>query len=672
MNVTERDLDQVLARIGEEIDRFRTDRGPVAPLELALRGGTSAGRSRSWRALAGATAAAAVLIAAATWGLATFGRDSRDGTAGSPGASAPVTAPGLLTPIVEPLLPDGFVVVRETTSMPFVVTALRPDGVRLDVGVALDQAAQLGPSDGGGTLVSTATGEMSADGSTVITDTGDVVWANVFYGDQFVTGDDPALDFASSAATDSAAIAQRVAGALGQDLRAQLLALAATPNDLGASRLRADLQAALEAATGDAVSSTETADPGRLLISVRATDGSTVTLTGIRSSTPVQTSTVRPNAHAVGSTEVVNGWIVQLTDFDPSTAPSVMGDADIDHVLGAVRPLFENWVNESPAQAGCSTYTVVMGDSIASIVAQHEVSMESMYEVNADLEAVMLVGVTINLPCPISDNSAGPTSVVPEPTQYSVDDTGLPYLDFDPPPEGYTFSEANSFTSGKDFEPPALLLAWDRGDGAYTPITVGISDPALPTDPPRDADVIDTDTVTGWVWHSTGITSAYLQAITGPGYRIWATAETIPDDVLVDLTDALDPDGSLTWRGAITDSIIELGRQVNDAAIHAASYTNGDNTVSVVASTDFPFNGLTLEPDATVIPDIAGLGVTGFALRNPPTEEGLDLVVYWDTEPGPVIAIQGRGTDLDLDDLVTFADRIHPATPDQETLFVGI
>lgn len=666
MTITESDLDEVLIRIGDEIDRYRASRPPVRLTDAA---GEERGDREAHRLRRGAfvAVAASVLAVAGGWGIASFNRGSSgEDAVGSPSVPAG-PEPGVLAPVVEPLLPDGFVVVRETSSVPFVVTALGPYGVRVDVRVGLDEA-EIVRQQVGDTLVPAPAGEMTSNGSMVFTEAGDVVSVDTWYG-HLAPGDDLSVSFAAVAQSDIARMAAGVAEALDDNVRDELAAVGSRVNDLATSKLRADIQDALVASTGGTLSTSGTADPGNFRVSVETPAATTLTLTAIRSSTTVEDGTTRPSPGAVTATAVVNGWIVQLVDVDSAAPAGVLTDADIDTVFSSIEPIFESWTNEVPTGPSCGSYTIRAGDSIASIAEQHDVTIEALDVANADLDSAILPGVVINLPCPDPSGVTPPSDPAAGPIVTAADNHGLPYLVFDPVPEGYTFSSAMSARHGKDFEPPALLLAWTRDDDAIVPITVGIVERVTPIAPPTGANLVATDTVSGWTRQSDGMTTAYLQPTDGPGYQLHSSDNDIPGNVLIDIVTGLAPDGTLTWQDQIPTGIMELARQDRDATMHSATYESAGGGVSIATYDSLPVNGLTLSPGTTVTPDLSISGMSGFALTIPIGDGTTERVLYWSSGDGPVFSISATGTDLGVDELIAIADQARPASPDEEAEF---
>lgn len=672
--VTERELDEVLIRIGEDIDRYRASRPPVrvADVESQDRGVNDGRRLRRGALVA---VAASVLAAAGVWGVASYNRSEGDGALGEPSVPRElvVPEPGVLTPVVEPLLPDGFVVVRETAVVPFVVTALGPYGVRLDVRVGLDEA-DIVRQQVGDTMVSAPAGEMTSNGSMVFTTAGDVISVDALYGDRPADGGDLSVSFAAVAPSDIAGIAAGVAGAIDGAVRGELVARASNVGDLATASLFTEVQEAFVTATGGTLSVSGGADPGHFQVGVVSPAATSLTLTAIYSSQSIDDGIIRPSEGTVTATAVVNDWIVQLVDIDSTAPPGALADADIEAIFDAIEPIFGAWTNELSAGTACDSYTVRTGDSLASIAEMHRVTLDALSGANAGRESALLPGVVINIPC--LDGSAGTPAndlandPVMEPSvTTTAPDEGVPYVVIDPPPAGYTFSSAISARNGKDYEPPALLLAWTSGDGDHVPITVGRVDPATPATPPTGAQLVATDAVSGWIWTTDGITSANLQPTDGPGYRLYSSADEIPGDVLVEIVNGLTPDGTLMWQSDLPEGVVELARQDRDATLHAATYEGVGGAVTVAAYNDLPVNGLTLNPGATVTPDLSILGMSGFVMTNPSIEGATERVLYWSSDDGPVFSISSTDADATVDDLITIAEQTRPASPEEEAEF---
>ncbi len=323
----------------------------------------------------------------------------------------------------------------------------------------------------------------------------------------------------------------------------------------------------------------------------------------------------------------------------------------------------------------CGTYAVVQGDSVAEIASTMGLSIDALIAANPPAALLLTPGNVLDLPCVTTENSAPATTAGATATEFQVDDTGLPFLVLDPPPAGMRFDSAVSGANGKDTEPPVLLVGWDEdmtGDGTATPITVAVPYSAQQIAPPPGADPIADADVDGWVWRGDGVTTACLRPASGrPDYLMHATSDDVPDSAFISLAAGLDPENALRWRGGQPPAgFIDFARQDADVAVHAITYTNDSDVVSLATLTDYPLNGLSLEPGTTVSTIDVEEG-SAFAFTMPTADGGTSQLAYWTRPDGTIVSLTFSVAEgNDPSELIAEAiDAIRPATPAEQERF---
>ncbi len=420
--LSEADLAEVFAEVFavEKSTRLAELRVVAEPddageLEAAVTHRSEGGTGRGRRRVVLVAVAAAVVAAVGVGGLLMVADrdpgpqpDSATPQPASPmpAASAPPTAPALmaispLAGLVEPFVPEGFTVLY-ASGPPSTAVAYNRQGVRLEVTVDLDQAEAVRDQIGD-ELVETAEGQMTSDGTMLLSTDGDLVQAKFSF-----AGCPCELDILNELQPLAAPIVTGIAGALNEKERAALRDFRPPPMDT--SKLRAAVAVLLDTRTDlDTTGGTGRRvvgpwDFNTTLVGDTAAEpdtASTLAVEAIRAEgARLDDGALQTSERTAVATLWINGWQLVAGSITPDLEPAAVSTSQLEALLADLAPLFANWTNSAPTDSGCATHQVAMGDSIASIAERYGTTIEALATVNADLDAAWNLGNQIEIPCP--------------------------------------------------------------------------------------------------------------------------------------------------------------------------------------------------------------------------------------------------------------------------------
>ena len=355
-----------------------------------------------------------------------------------PAASAPPASPALmeispLAGLVEPFVPEGFTVLY-ASGPPTTVVAYNEQGVRLEVTVDLDQAGTVRDQIGDG-LVETAEGQMTKDGTMLLSTGGDLIRATFSF-----AGCPCELDILDEFLPLAAQIVTGIAGALDEKERVALRDF--RPPLMGTSELRAAVAALLDTRSDMNFTGERVVGPWDFNVTVGDTAepdaASTLAVEAIRAEgARLDNGAVQTSERTAVATLWINGWQLVAGSITPGVEPAAVNTSQLEALLADVAALFADWTNSVPTDSGCATHQVVMGDSLDSIAERYGTTSEALATVNADVEAAWNLGNQIEIPCPAT------------PAMPSNDQTGLESFQHSvTPPDFEPFNTIRFATNG--------------------------------------------------------------------------------------------------------------------------------------------------------------------------------------------------------------------------------
>ena len=415
--LSEADLAEVFAEVFavEKSTRLAELRVVAEPddageLEAAVTHRSEGGTGRGRRRVVLVAVAAAVVAAVGVGGLLMVADrdpgpqpDSATSQSASPipAAPAPPTSPALmaispLAGLVEPFVPEGFTVLY-ASGPPSTAVAYNRQGVRLEVTVDFDQAETVRDQIGD-ELVETAEGQITSDGTMLLSTDGDLVQAKFSF-----AGCQCELDILNELQRLAAPIVTGIAGALNEKERVALRDF--RPPPMGTSELRAAVAALLDTRTDLDTTGGRVVGPWDFNTTIGDTaaepdSASTLAVEAIRAEgARLDDGALQTSERTAVATLWINGWQLVAGSITPDLEPAV-STSQLEALLADLAPLFADWTNSTPTDSGCATHQVAMGDSIASIAERYGTTIEAIATVNADLDAAWNLGNQIEIPCP--------------------------------------------------------------------------------------------------------------------------------------------------------------------------------------------------------------------------------------------------------------------------------
>jgi hypothetical protein len=393
----ERELgDRIRRTLGEAMPRLETEAAQLArPADAAAgtghvhivgveraRGTTERRRAVPW-AVAAAAAGVVAISAAVGFRSGAEGDEPIDRVTSPPTTTSPQTEiepwPDDFANIVDLLLPDGFRVVH-ASRWPLMAVAYDGDGVRIEVLVDVGGAGL--PAEGRSPGL-----HLSPDG--------DWVNGSVLYGlDVERQAGDPAPVSMAAAEAALPDVLDGVAGAFTGDVRNEILG--ATYPVLDSASLRAAIDAAVGERLGGHVANRQFAADFAFEY---VDDDVRYSVTVIRSDSALPDGVAEPVPGAMAGLAWANNWQLVVTAIAGNGQP--IDREVVSELIATVHPLLDAW--RPPAAVSvpiCDTYVLKFGDSLVAIADRYGVDEASLRVANPDADVNLLLGSTVQIPCP--------------------------------------------------------------------------------------------------------------------------------------------------------------------------------------------------------------------------------------------------------------------------------